>query len=169
MSDWENEYEGEEEKEVRERRRLGRAVPWWLIVGGLVGAAALIGGLWWVLFASMPAPPPTATPTPLPPSPTPTATVTPIPTATPQPPTPAPPTKITIGGYVMVTGVGDKGLSYRSGPGLSYARLKIVDNGEILKVLGGPVEAEGHTWWRLEDKEGVVGWAAEDWLKPTLP
>jgi uncharacterized protein YraI len=60
-------------------------------------------------------------------------------------------------------------LSYRSGPGLNYARLALIKDGTILKVLEGPEEADGYTWWRLQDKDGFIGWAAEDWLQPTVP
>jgi hypothetical protein len=102
-----------------------------------------------------------ALPTPIP---LPTATPTPKPT-----PTPSVPTEIAVGGYVKVVGAEADALSYRSGPGLNYARLTIVKDGTILEVLEGPEEADGYTWWRLEDEDGFIGWAADEWLEPTLP
>ncbi|MBC8249262.1 MAG: SH3 domain-containing protein, partial [Anaerolineales bacterium] len=99
-------------------------------------------------------------------------TLAPFPTATPTPkptPTPSVPTEIGVGGYVKVVGAEAEELSYRTGPGLNFARLKLVKDGVILKVLDGPEEADGLTWWRLEDEEGDIGWAADKWLKPTLP
>jgi hypothetical protein len=109
-------------------------------------------------------------------------TLAPFPTATPTPestPTPSVPTEITVGGYVKVVGAEAEQLSFRTGPGLNYARLKLVDDGTILKVLPGededvPVEADGLSWWRLEDPSEEdealrIGWAADEWLEPTLP
>ena len=99
-------------------------------------------------------------------------TIATLPTATPTPkptPTPSVPTEIKVGGYAKVIGAEADALSYRSGPGLNYARLTIVKDGTILEVLEGPEEADGYTWWRLEDEDGFIGWAADDWLEPTLP
>jgi uncharacterized protein YraI len=77
--------------------------------------------------------------------------------------------EITVGGYVKVVGAEADQLSYRSGPGLKYARLALLKDGTILKVLDGPEEADGYTWWRLQDEDGFIGWAADDWLEPTVP
>ncbi|MCK4470349.1 MAG: SH3 domain-containing protein, partial [Anaerolineae bacterium] len=99
-------------------------------------------------------------------------TVAPLPTATSTPkptPTPSVPTEIKVGVYVKVVSAEADELSYRSGPGLNYARLSIVKDGTILEVLEGPEEADGYTWWRLEDEDGDIGWAADKWLEPTLP
>jgi hypothetical protein len=82
---------------------------------------------------------------------------------------------VTVGGYVKVVGAGADQLSYRSGPGTNYVRLKLVEDGTILKVLGGPEkDSEGGIWWRLEDPAEAnenlkIGWAAEEFLEPTLP
>jgi len=83
-------------------------------------------------------------------------------------PTPSVPTEIEVGVYVKVLGAEGDQLSFRTGPGLNYARLKLVDDGTILKVVEGddedvPVEADGLTWWRLEDPSEEdadlkVGW-----------
>jgi len=104
------------------------------------------------------------TPTDTPPSPT----FTPFPTSTPQP-TPTLPAEITIGGYVKVVGSEADQLNYRSGPALHYTRLRLRDDGTILKVLDGPEQANDLTWWRLEGEEGDIGWAADKWLEPTIP
>jgi hypothetical protein len=57
------------------------------------------------------------------------------------------------------------------GPGLENVRLKIVSDGAVLKVLDGPRESDGFTWWRLEEyvdgQPGVVGWAIDEYLEPT--
>lgn len=70
---------------------------------------------------------------------------------------------------VKVVGAEADQLSYRSGPGLNYARLTIMKNETILKVLEGPEEADGYIWWQLEDEYGFIGWAADDCLVPTTP
>lgn len=170
MADFDTQDDYYEEEMPRPRRTKGqRGLPLWpLLVVVLVILIVLVS----LLNPFAPSPPPTVEVIPtvthtlpaLPPPPT--ATPTPLPTPT---PTPTIPTKITVGGYVKVVGAEADQLSYRSGPGLNYARLTLVKDGTILKVLEGPEEADGYTWWRLQDEEGFIGWAADDWLVPTLP
>jgi hypothetical protein len=76
-------------------------------------------------------------------------------------------TEIKIGVEVKVKGTGVDGLSFRSGPGLNYARLKTVHDGDVFSVLEGPEEASGYRWWRLEDDGGTAGWGADAWLEAT--
>ena len=168
MSDFDTQddyYEQEVPRQTRPRGR--RKLPLWPLVVILLLIAVVFISLW-NPFTPSTQPTVEITPTVTPALPT----VAPLPTATPTPkptPTPSVPTKIEVGGYVKVVGAEADALSYRSGPGLNYARLTIVKDGTILKVLEGPDEADGYTWWRLEDEDGFIGWAAEDWLKPTLP
>lgn len=113
-----------------------------------------------------PAPTATATQTPLPTS-TPTSTLTPTETGTPLPTeTPTPELTITVGGRVKVGDTGGANLRLRAGPGSDFITFKIIEDGAILEVLGGPEKADGHVWWRLKDSAGVIGWAAADWLIP---
>jgi hypothetical protein len=85
-------------------------------------------------------------------------------------PVPAVPQEIAIGVYVQVSGTAGGDLSFRAGPGTNYARLKIVAEGSVLKVLDGPSEADGYVWWQLQDlSDGMVGWAVADYLEPTVP
>jgi len=74
-------------------------------------------------------------------------------------------TEIKPGVEVEVVGTGVDGLSFRSGPGTNYARLKTVYDGATFTVLEGPEESGGYRWWRLEDEEGTVGWGVENWLQ----
>jgi len=141
----------------------------------LVGVVLVMAG---GLIKSQPTPTPvavvvrathTATPgeptvMPLSPTATPMVTTPVLPT-----PTPTVPSGIAVGGYVKVVGAEAGGMSYRSGPGLNYARLAIVKDGTILKVLEGPEKADGYVWWRLQDEDGFIGWVADDWLEPALP
>ena len=85
-------------------------------------------------------------------------------------PIPAVPAEIAIGIYVKVSGTGGSDLSLRAGTSTNHARLKVVAEGAVLKVLDGPAEAEGYIWWKLEDvSDEMVGWAVADYLKPTVP
>ncbi len=168
MSDFNTQDDYYEEEVQRQTRAKGRRrLPLWPLAVILLLILAVFITLW------NPFTPPTQptveiTPTATPALPTvptlPTATSTPKPT-----PTPSVPTEIKVGGYVKVVGAEADELSYRSGPGLNYARLTIVKDGTILEVLEGPEEADGYTWWRLEDEDEFIGWAADNWLEPTRP
>ncbi len=100
----------------------------------------------------------------------------------PPPPTEAPavPSTIAPGVYVKVTGTGPDMLSFRTGPGLNYARLVkpgtedepfLLADGTILKVLEGPELADDMRWWRLQttDASQTIGWAVEQYLVPVAP
>ena len=170
MSDFDTQDDYYEQEVPRQTRARGRRkLPLWPLVVILLLIAVVFISLWNPFTPStQPIVEITPTATPALPTPVPfrTATATPTPRPT---PTPSVPTEIEVGGYVKVVGAEADALSYRSGPGLNYARLTIVKDGTTLKVLKGPDEADGYTWWRLEDEDGFIGWAAEDWLEPTLP
>jgi hypothetical protein len=94
------------------------------------------------------------------------------------PPVPTPGTPISssiaIDSYVKVVGTGADQLSFRFGPGLNYARVSLLPDDTLLKVVGGPEEADcGQPqlcrWWRLQTQDGTVGWAIENNLVPTTP
>lgn len=95
--------------------------------------------------------------------------VPPSPTPMPALPTATLPAKVQAGIYAKVAGTGSGGLRFRSGPGLDFITWRILPEGEILKVTGGPREADGAVWWRALDKTGLVGWAAEQYLVPAEP
>ena len=104
----------------------------------------------------------TAAPTDTPvPSATPTAIDTPTATST---PTTA--LSIAVGGRVKVGDTNGANLRLRASPGLDSITFKIVTDGTVLEVTGGPEQAGDYTWWRLRDAVGAVGWAAENWLIP---
>jgi uncharacterized protein YraI len=58
------------------------------------------------------------------------------------------------------------GLNLRAGPGTTYDRLDISQEGDIFIVVAGPVEADDIIWWRLRDENdpGREGWAASNYL-----
>lgn len=118
------------------------------------------------------------TATPIPPTETSgeTEVVSETPTSAPASPSPTSipatatlPAKIQTDVYARVAGTGTGGLSFRSGPGLNYVRWAILPDGEILKITGGPEEADGVIWWRAVRQNGLVGWAAEQYLVPVEP
>ncbi len=76
------------------------------------------------------------------------------------------PPSLVDGGYVEVVGTDGFGMRYRFGPGLDTATIRIVTEGEFLKVSGEPEDISGTRWWRLLDSLGNVGWAIEDYLSP---
>lgn len=111
---------------------------------------------------------PAATPT-IPP----VVTLPPTPT---QPPTPTPvptlPTELTPATYAQVIGTEGAGVSLRAGPGTNNARLGIAGESSYVFILDGPREDENlddYTWWLIRAEDGTEGWAAQDFLTPTLP
>jgi parallel beta-helix repeat protein len=74
---------------------------------------------------------------------------------------PTPPPKFRVGDQVRTTA----NLKVREGPGLGHTIVSIVPEGALGQILGGPVEADGYTWWDVDYDIGVRGWSAEDWLE----
>ena len=93
---------------------------------------------------------------------TPTNTLVPTATATPVP-------EVMPGAQVIVTGTEGQQLSLRAGPALTQDRLRIVEEGTVLKVLEGPEVANGFQWWKVQTDDGLVGWVAGNWLVPVAP
>ena len=55
------------------------------------------------------------------------------------------------------------GLAVRSSPGLNAPLIKRIADGTIVKITGGPVSKDGHTWWQ-HDKGG---WSSAKYLSDT--
>jgi hypothetical protein len=69
-----------------------------------------------------------------------------------------------VGGYALVTGeASDPPVRVRSGPGSANPIVAQVYPGIILKVIEGPVCADGLVFWRFENASlpDGTGWAAE--------
>jgi hypothetical protein len=168
-------WDGEEEGSFFRKDRFPRV---WLLSMGIL-SAILVAGVVVMAFVALfrPTPPPTSAPLPegetgAEATPTPMMDQsTPVPLPSTSTPVPAVPAGIAIGIHVKVSGTRGNDLSFRAGPSTNHARLKIVAEGSILKVLDGPVEADnGYVWWQLQDvSDGVVGWAVADYLEPTVP
>lgn len=187
-------WDGEEEEGYFEKERFPRV---WLLSMGILSVILVVGVVALAFFALLrPTPTPTPAPSVVEGSPAegpalPSSTSAPLPegetgveatstpvivqnTPVPSSPTPtlipAVPAEIAIGFYVQVSGTEGNNLSFRAGPGTNYARLKVIAEGSVLKVLDGPVEADGYVWWQLQDvSDGMIGWAAADYLDPTVP
>lgn len=65
------------------------------------------------------------------------------------------------GGAIVATDDGDC-LYVRSGPGRAASVITCLPDGARVRVLTGPVVADGVSWWRLES----LGWAAGEYLRP---
>ncbi len=173
MSDFNTQDDYYEEEAQRQTRAKGRRrLPLWPLAVILLLILVVFITLW------NPFTPPTQPTVEITPTVTPALpTVATLPTATPTPkptPTLSVPTEIGVGIHVKVINTEVDGLRFRWGPGLDTVTKKFVEDGAILKVLDGPEEADGLTWWRLEDpseedEDLKIGWAADEWLEPTLP
>ncbi len=135
-----------------------------MVVVVMMSALTLACGSFAARPGSEPTPWPTSTPRP------PTATATPRPptaTPTPPPPTPtSPPPTPTLTANHMAVGsparvVARTGINIRQDPTAKSRLLGRFGAGVKLQVLDGPVQADGFTWWRLDDQHGKTGWAAD--------
>ncbi len=93
---------------------------------------------------------------------TPTIAITPTPTQG------LPPASgnIAVGDYVQVSGTGGDGLRLHETAGVASEVSFIAIESEVLQVKEGPIEADGYTWWRLQDPytENASGWGVANYL-----
>lgn len=79
--------------------------------------------------------------------------------------TPAP----VVGSMVTVTNTGVFGLKLRKNPCVNDAqcpKITTLSDGTQLKVIGGPLQADGFTWWQINGTQWT-GWSAVgNWLVP---
>lgn len=68
----------------------------------------------------------------------------------------------TVGQKLTVTGTGQC-LNIRPGPSTSGDAIACVPDGTAVTVTGGPQDAEGYTWWKVQTDNGT-GWAAGNYL-----
>ncbi len=73
------------------------------------------------------------------------------------------------GQQVKVGGTEGEGIRFRTGPGLGYTTTAILQDDMILTVVGGPEQADGYTWWRLQTARSSVGWATDGNLTAVQP
>lgn len=71
---------------------------------------------------------------------------------------------VAVGDQAVVFGAGSC-LNFRDAPSLDAEVRSCQLDGTRGQVAGGPRNADGHTWWRLEG----LGWASEEFLRPVAP
>ena len=76
------------------------------------------------------------------------------------------PGAITIDAHVQIQGTGGDGLRLRAEPGLNANILVLGSEAEVFRVMDGPVETDGYTWWYLVGPfdDTRLGWAVENYL-----
>ncbi|NOZ50704.1 MAG: SH3 domain-containing protein [Chloroflexi bacterium] len=117
-----------------------------------------------------PTPLATSLPTPSPPRPpTPTGVISSAatPDAPAVDPTPTVVTNLRLGSAARV--VARTGLNIRGAPSTQAERAGRFAPGAVVKVVDGPVLADGYVWWQVDDGYGLGGWVAagdaeEVWL-----
>lgn len=101
--------------------------------------------------------------------PAPTETPSPAPTLTPSSITPPtmPPGTLAIGAYVQVVDTGGEGLHLRETPGIDSAHRFLGMDAEIFRIIAGPQDADGYTWWNIVSPhdEARNGWAVSNYLE----
>lgn len=101
--------------------------------------------------------PPTPSRTPI--FPTPTVAATPTPAV------------LAVGGSARVVNTEGAALRSRKQPRLNAPTTATFKEGDTVRVLEGPIDADGFTWWRIEGSGGT-GWSAQQskeglvWLQP---
>lgn len=64
--------------------------------------------------------------------------------------------------------VAEGGLNIRADHSLDARVLFTAKNGSRVSIVGGPAEADGHTWWQIE-LAGQQGWCAGEFLQLDTP
>ena len=82
----------------------------------------------------------------------------------PRPVAPVVPPATRIGLRAVGAGAGDC-VNVREQPTTSGAIKACLPDGARLKIVDGPVSADGYTWWRLDG----LGWAVGIYLSPVAP
>lgn len=94
--------------------------------------------------------------------------INPMPTMTPAQVfvTPGADGAIQVGAYVQISGTDGEGLRLRTAPGTENPPRFLGMDSEVFKVIGGPEEKGGYTWWHLEAPydQNRNGWAVSNYL-----
>ncbi len=77
------------------------------------------------------------------------------------------PRGITIGDSILVKDVGADQLNVRNEPGVIDTQVIFrADEGALFVIVAGPSQADGLTWWQIQDPNNATrtGWAASNYL-----
>jgi serine/threonine protein kinase len=88
--------------------------------------------------------------------PTTTATSTPLPDCN-----DSPPTRLQINDKVRVTVASGEPLRIRIHPGIAFQIIDTIPEGTTMTIIDGPECEDGYMWWKIDNSEGLIGWAAE--------
>ncbi|MFZ2358402.1 MAG: SH3 domain-containing protein [Anaerolineae bacterium] len=170
-------YDTLDDTTPRAGQRPRRGLPCGTLLLLLVGLLILAGVAFLLVGPPLPAAQ-EATPTPTPTAtvtlPTAQPTVTPVVIPTPTAPgTPTPQAEFSIGERVVIASTGPSGVRLRAGAGLDFLTQGIYNDGDPFFVMPGsdpdmayPVESDGYTWWRVRAADGLIGWTAQQFLRP---
>ncbi len=79
--------------------------------------------------------------------------------------------RIAVGQYAYVNLTPPLPNRVRQGASKMYAVIGYIQPGQVVKIIDGPVCADGWVWWKVKTDSGLVGWTAEGdaqayWLVP---
>ena len=76
-----------------------------------------------------------------------------------------------VGAQAQVVNVEGSVLRGRQQPSIKATATAAFKSGQRVKILEGPVDADGFKWWKIEGESGI-GWSAQQskegvvWLQP---
>src|SRR5215217_6607731 len=138
-------------------QNLYRQRRFWLLAAGVALAVAAI--FFFMRSRSQPTLAPTPTPALA------IAAATRPPTRTPIFPTPTltptqPPAVLQVGAQAQVVNIEGSVLRGRQQPSIKATATVAFKSGQRVKILEGPIDADGFTWWKIEGESGT-GWSAQ--------
>jgi hypothetical protein len=96
-----------------------------------------------------------------------TATISPIPSSTPPPSPTLTPTETPA--PALVHGTGGQGVYLRDAPGLAGKKIASLQEGELVEVLGPPVDKDDTQWVPVRTSSGIEGWMALEFCSTLTP
>lgn len=74
---------------------------------------------------------------------------------------------IGIGMQVIINNTGNDGLRMRENAGIDSVTKFLARDGEIYKIIDGPIILDGLIWWNIVnlDNESKTGWSVQDYMR----